>query len=75
MRRVITPEYGYVVRGQSAIYTVPISPIAGVATPTCASPACGMGSGGKGGLLEFCSKHKCLCLAGAAIVLYLLLGK
>ena len=67
-------DYGYVVRGQVFTYSVPISPVAGVANATCSSPACGSG-GGFGGfdIGRFCKEHTCLCLLGALLVGYMVL--
>ena len=70
-------DYGYVVRGQVATYTVPISAVAGVANATCSSPCGGLQGEGNGqfDLLEFCKKHKCGCLLAGAVLAYLLLGR
>lgn len=76
MRNRKLSDYGYVVRGQVATYSVPISPIAGIPNAACASPCGSQGKSEKGtDFIEFCKRHKCGCLIAAGVIAYLLLGR
>ena len=75
MRGRKVSDYGYVVRGQVGVYSIPISPAAGIANATCSSPCEGSNGKQQFDLWDFCKQHKCGCLLAGAVLAYLLLGR